>query len=345
MGIGFLLALVVTLLIAASVPYTAFNTNQFNASGSQVSIKSGALLTNAFNNGVAIGTGGGVTFADLVLTNNVGVIHPVGLGSPATGAANGTNSMYFASTNPATLTEQAAFVIDYRPLHQPDSGPLAIWFSGGAYASLSQNKALNLGGLAPGETVGSMMANGGGLNINYGGVGCTFPNYDGATNVGLAGTTVSFGVAGTYMPGYFAHSTDGSQQIIGESSILTGDSMDSGFPLLTLRSNRISKVIQVLETKTTNATPLDVAGIGSFFAGVATLSSDATNAITATGVTNTASIDRQAFVTATATAFTVNDRSGAVIYTSPTLTATLNIRLQPGWSVRAASGLVGTVIP
>lgn len=84
-GIGFLMALAAIVLIAAVPALTDFNTNQFSISGNKVSIKSGALLTNAFNNGVPIGTGGGVTFSDLVWTNDTGqiifdkpVIHPVG---------------------------------------------------------------------------------------------------------------------------------------------------------------------------------------------------------------------------------------------------------------------------
>lgn len=79
--------------------------------------------------------------------------------------------------------------------------------------------------------------------------------------------------------------------------------------------------------------------------GPASYSAQATNQLVATGYTNTTGVNMQAIVTATAVSFTVNDRSGTVLYTSPTLTATLNIGLQPGWSVRGASGLAGTVIP
>jgi hypothetical protein len=79
--------------------------------------------------------------------------------------------------------------------------------------------------------------------------------------------------------------------------------------------------------------------------GLASYSILATNAVTPTGVTNTASINRQVRVTATAVSYTINDRSGAVLDTTPVLTATLIWTLQPGWSIRAASGLVGTMLP
>ena len=116
------------------------------------------------------------------------------------------------------------------------------------------------------------------------------------------------------------------------------DMLSSGMSPLLCYSNA-TVLFEVAPTLTTNTFVFHSAG------GVASYSTIATNPITATGVTNTSGVDRQAIVTATAVSFTVNDRSGAVLYTSPTLTATLCIKLQPLWSIRAASGLVGTVIP
>jgi hypothetical protein len=79
--------------------------------------------------------------------------------------------------------------------------------------------------------------------------------------------------------------------------------------------------------------------------GFASFSTIATNQIPATGWTNNAEINVTVYTTATAVSFTINNRAGAVLYTSPVLTATMPVNLQPGWSVRAASGLTGTAVP
>ena len=79
--------------------------------------------------------------------------------------------------------------------------------------------------------------------------------------------------------------------------------------------------------------------------GAASYNSGATNAVGATGYTNLTGANQFAIVTATAVSYTLTDRSANVIYVSPTLTATMSVPLQPGWSITAASGLVGTAIP
>lgn len=79
--------------------------------------------------------------------------------------------------------------------------------------------------------------------------------------------------------------------------------------------------------------------------GFASFSTQATAAIAATGWTNTWVHNATVYVTATAVAFTIKDRSQATLYTSPTLTATVPVSLQPGWAVTAASGLAGTAVP
>lgn len=79
--------------------------------------------------------------------------------------------------------------------------------------------------------------------------------------------------------------------------------------------------------------------------GWASYSTQATNELVATGYTNTTGVNMQAMVNATAVSFTVNNRAGTVIYTSPVLTGVVPVGLQPGWSIRGASGLAGTVIP
>jgi len=82
-----------------------------------------------------------------------------------------------------------------------------------------------------------------------------------------------------------------------------------------------------------------------FPAGAASYSTLTTNAIGATGYTNNQTINQTAYVTATAVAFTVKDRSQATLYVSPVLTATISVNLQPGWAITAASGLAGPVLP
>jgi len=79
--------------------------------------------------------------------------------------------------------------------------------------------------------------------------------------------------------------------------------------------------------------------------GFGSYSTIATNQIPTTGWTNNEAINVTVYTTATAVSFTINNRAGTVLYTSPTLTATIPVNLQPGWSVRAASGLTGTVLP
>lgn len=79
--------------------------------------------------------------------------------------------------------------------------------------------------------------------------------------------------------------------------------------------------------------------------GIASFNTLGTNAVGATGYTNLSGANQTAYVTATAVSWTITDRSANVLYVSPTLTATVPIHLQPGWSVTAASGLVGTVLP
>ncbi len=79
--------------------------------------------------------------------------------------------------------------------------------------------------------------------------------------------------------------------------------------------------------------------------GIYSLNTLATNAVAAVGYTNLSGAQQTAYVTATAVSFTLSDRSGNVLYVSPTLTATLPVTMQPGWRLTAASGLTGTVLP
>lgn len=99
---------------------------------------------------------------------------------------------------------------------------------------------------------------------------------------------------------------------------------------------------------TYNATNnFSVPGNGFYTNGLASYSTATTNAVAASGYTNNTApaINQTAYVTATAVSFTIKDRTQTTLYTSPTLTTTISIQLQPGWSVTAASGLTGTVLP
>lgn len=80
--------------------------------------------------------------------------------------------------------------------------------------------------------------------------------------------------------------------------------------------------------------------------GIASFSTLAAASIAATGWTNIwATNNATVYVTATAVAWTIKNRANSTIYTSPVLTATVPVHLQPGWSVNAASGLAGTALP
>ena len=80
--------------------------------------------------------------------------------------------------------------------------------------------------------------------------------------------------------------------------------------------------------------------------GIASFSTISAVAINSTGWTNIWSTNNATvYVSATAVAFTVKNRANATIYTSPTLTTTVTVTLQPGWAVSAASGLAGTAVP
>ncbi|MES2367028.1 MAG: hypothetical protein V4563_14225 [Pseudomonadota bacterium] len=89
----------------------------------------------------------------------------------------------------------------------------------------------------------------------------------------------------------------------------------------------------------TNSGAITVAlGVGSY-------ATTASASLVATGWTNTMGINATAYVTATAVSFVIKNRANTTLYTSPTLTATIPVHLQPGWAVSAASGLAGTALP
>lgn len=112
---------------------------------------------------------------------------------------------------------------------------------------------------------------------------------------------------------------------IGWNSRTTEDNM------VRLGNNLTTKTVTTGRYETTN--------------GYASFSTAGTNQIGTTGYTNNGVINQIVYVSATAVSFTVKDRSGTVLYTSPTLTATVNVSLQPGWAINAASGLAGTAVP
>lgn len=185
----------------------------------------------------------------------------------------------------------------------------------------------------------------GGLRFQIGVIGQTFGYFTNQDSTGIAGSAVAdYGTIhanSTFNGGYFeVVISDPHFKRLRENAVIVADSIDSGYPILICRTNNGTfKAFEVDGNVTTNATYI------SSLNGFASYSTLATNAVTPTGWTNTAGVNVSGYITATAVSFTINDRSGAVLYTSPTLTATLPVSLQNGWSLRAASGLVGTILP
>jgi len=102
----------------------------------------------------------------------------------------------------------------------------------------------------------------------------------------------------------------------------------------------------MLELQNSSSTVLSgVNSNGVYFstAGYSSTANSATNTIAATGYTNTSSINRGAYLTATSISFNINNSTNRVDYTSPVLTTTIYVHLKPGESITAAGGLAGTV--
>lgn len=145
----------------------------------------------------------------------------------------------------------------------------------------------------------------------------------------------------------------------GENSFAAGNSArataDNTVALGTALTNAIATTVKLGSNHATvhiaggltsvNNMDLAATGITSATNGFGSYATSATNQIAASGWTNTFARNYTVYVTATAVSFTLKDRSGTVLYTSPTLTATVPVNLQPGWAVNAASGLAGTAVP
>ncbi len=79
--------------------------------------------------------------------------------------------------------------------------------------------------------------------------------------------------------------------------------------------------------------------------GVGSFGTAATNTFTATGITNTATVNRQAIFNATAVSWQVKNNAGTVVYIAPAVSTTnICITLQPGGAITAASDLQGTLL-
>lgn len=98
-----------------------------------------------------------------------------------------------------------------------------------------------------------------------------------------------------------------------------------------------------------NGNNLGVAGLLSSSNGVSSVNaSSPSGTVQATGYTNGNTYNVTVYLTATAVAFNIKNVRGVLnttLYTSPTLTTTMPVNLQPGWAISAASGLAGTVLP
>lgn len=115
----------------------------------------------------------------------------------------------------------------------------------------------------------------------------------------------------------------------------------NAFPLggLTIGANQASfQILDVIGNSGTSGTNFCTNGYASF-------ATDTAVTIAATGWTNVMAKSANVYVSSVAVSWIIKNRANATIYTSPTLTTTIPVHLQPGWSVSAASGLSGTALP
>jgi hypothetical protein len=267
------------------------------------------LTTDGTNWGASAATGGG----DTVFTNELGVIHPV-------------------SSNAFSIYQNGSFQIG--------TNTTAIFaetvgqsYNGVFRAARDLSKGENDGVVIdlqvkdPGVatsilTVRSAISDGVAVDMDWAGAGgahhwlLPFVDADGPIITGVWSNQLVLS--------YSARA--------GFGALLLLDNFQSGADFFLLQSNSTAlfKVNGLGETTST--------GVGSY-------STITTNAIGVTGYTNATTINQTAYVTATAVAITIKNRTGATLYVSPTLTATLPVTLQPGWAITAASGLAGTVLP
>jgi hypothetical protein len=150
--------------------------------------------------------------------------------------------------------------------------------------------------LAFGESASVVGDTGGCMSQQYGLVGISTSVVSGQTNVGVVGIGTRFGTSGVFAGGMFMVAEDETLIPIVDNAGLIADSMATGLPIFMCRTNGGTfKAFQVNGDKTTNATPLDVAGLTSAYNGIATLlRNTSTNSLITVGsspfnFTNTAS--------------------------------------------------------
>jgi hypothetical protein len=225
------------------------------------------------------------------------------------------------------------------------SNALGSWFFNNAGYLMSSNgtTASNIFGLGGSIKMTGILTNGipasGGIEFKYLG-SATLPS----VRAGSSG--MAFGVAGGNVTFYIA--TEQIASFVSDGFCVNNLISGSIRPKL---GSGVSQVIDTFFDRTaagnyTMWTNMTVASNLKVTNGVSSFSTVAATAIDATGWTNVWQTNNATvYVTATAVAFTIKNRANATIYTSPTLTATMPVSLQPGWSVNAASGLSGTALP
>ncbi len=303
-----------------------FNPNQFAKSGNMVSLTNAPLITNTWLIGGTIATNQN-SATDPLRVQNTNTTQPAFLVR-----SNGNVGI-------VTNAPQQALHVYGNGIFEGPSGNIT---NAGAASIAAGTFIINTSGNVSkfgGQAGTGIQKNAIDMNNGSGGI-CTLTANDGgggplSLRAGTGGNVIIAEAGGTLEYARFRS---------------TGVGFGTTNPLGSLHiTNTTAKFGLLVQTIATNSLAQFQTGNTLKFAvetnGPASYSNMATNAIAASGYTNLTGANQTALVTATAVSFTVVDRAAATIYTSPTLTTTLSIPLQPGWGITSANGLSGTVIP
>lgn len=156
---------------------------------------------------------------------------------------------------------------------------------------------------------------------------------------GVIGGSFGEGNVGSFLGGLFFVDAAGdfNEPTNFVSSCLTCENFSGNAALIITRTNNGTfHPFDVYGTKTTNATPLDVAGLVSAYNGVASLSTNATITVVNTGITNTTLRNYRLFGLTGISLLQTNTTRG-VGFSRGTITTPLDITLQPGEFVAGSS--------
>lgn len=214
-----------------------------------------------------------------------------------------------------------------------DTGHNALNFDSGTFTLIGQAS-----GSGTGAAVGVIGVSTGDNNVNYGVTGWASAFKNPSTNIAVAGSSFAFDDLNIVaVGGYFeARHQNTLDDPIYEKSILLIDNQDSGYPLITARTNNGTVVFQVTDTGLTKSTN----GFSSF-------STDAAVSISPTGWTN--SFGKNAVVRFDGAGITyhVLNNSGISVYTNSVTLGHSTEILQPNGAIviTAGSSVEGTASP